>query len=692
MASRKSLLLVSSTLLALLALLAIDSGAQFPFPRKLPKIPIHKIPGLDKILGKEPPVTTSLADALTEVAFLDNFTPEFPLPLGTAPRTSEGEYKLRPGAYRYEAQTYCLHAGTHAPGRGEGYLYAPLRGARAPIIRNLLRRSVQHPEIHQHDIQLLIWSILARTKPSDMRAELQRAAAQLLTPKELFDLNGGALGILPDEVKQRAFAQVPESVRKVLEAENRIRELVTRVDATFEQVERVAVLAGEPPVEAGDRTDLPRQRWSYHPDGYFVRFDPHGYPRTSVDVYVPEWFQITRDDTGRITRLSDEYGNRIETTYAPARKSSSAASLRGSELASVRFIDGLNGKSAGKWDKSGWLLSGPPGEGNEVAGETLRMTAVSSRVVLAKQRKAELEKVLGEVTRTGKKKGGPDPAALQQLLDLAGYYDAVSALAGKDAKLAHYPNLVLGAWQATFVQGASPRSASLSSMASASGASSASGDVSGGNTDYDPSDNVAVPGQTGRQRLSQSARCSEECGCDRDRTCRDLNGALNMIKLGAAGGGQLSQQLDKLKKDLCDSPSSVKDVEKMQDDLKTMGYGDYALYQVKTALNRLRMGSGCGAPEFECPLTVSSTMMCPHGGGVVCAPGTANRALPNGPQLKATDICVVVGCPFMINGQPSPCMLVQWVPSAGSLDLDCHSLGISIGANGAPQGPVTTFP
>ncbi|HEY8133837.1 MAG TPA: hypothetical protein VII12_18300, partial [Thermoanaerobaculia bacterium] len=223
-----------SLLLAVLALFVIESQAQFRLPKKLPKIPgLDRIPGLDKIMGKEPPVSTSLADALTEVAFLDNFTPELPLPLGTAPRTSEGEYKLRPGAYRYSAQTYCLHAGTHGPGRGEGYLYAPLQGQRAPIIRNLLRRSVQHPEIHQHDVQLLIWSILARTKPGDMRPELQRAAAQLLTPKEIYELNGGALGIIPDEVKEKAFAQAPESVRKVLEAENRIREMVTRVNATF---------------------------------------------------------------------------------------------------------------------------------------------------------------------------------------------------------------------------------------------------------------------------------------------------------------------------------------------------------------------------------------------------------------------------------------------------------------------------
>jgi hypothetical protein len=46
----------------------------------------------------------------------------------------------------------------------------------------------------------------------------------------------------------------------------------------------------------------------------------------------------------------------------------------------------------------------------------------------------------------------------------------------------------------------------------------------------------------------------------------------------------------------------------------------------------------------------------------------------------------------MINGQPSPCTHVQWIPSGGSLDLDCHSIGILIGANGVAQGPVIIVP
>src|SRR5207244_12910782 len=103
-----------------------------------------------------------------------------------------------------------------------------------------------------------------------------------------------------------------------------------------------------------------------------------------------------------------------------------------------------------------------------------------------------------------------------------------------------------------------------------------------------------------------------------------------------------------MKKDLCDSPSSAKDVQQMQDDLKMMGYGDYALFRVKTALNDLKMRSGCGAPEFECPLTANWTMMCPHGGRVVCMPADANRPWPHGPQLKATAHRRAIGCPLMV--------------------------------------------
>src|SRR5205823_10114649 len=114
------------------------------------------------------------------------------------------------------------------------------------------------------------------------------------------------------------------------------------------------------------------------------------------------------------------------------------------------------------------------------------------------------------------------------------------------------------AWQAAFIQVGASGSVTSSSMASASGASD---DVSGGNIDFDPSDNVAVPGQTSRQRLSQSSRCAADCECDQERMCRDLNDVLNTLKSQAGSERQLSQQLGKLKKDFCDNRSSSRHIE-----------------------------------------------------------------------------------------------------------------------------------
>ena len=110
---------------------------------------IPKIPGLDDILKKEPPVTTSLEDAVTEVPFLDDYNPKVAMPMSMLPRTTEGGFILEePGNYIFEAQSYCLKAGSYAPGQGRGgngYLYAPQKGPQADIVRNILERSFAHP-------------------------------------------------------------------------------------------------------------------------------------------------------------------------------------------------------------------------------------------------------------------------------------------------------------------------------------------------------------------------------------------------------------------------------------------------------------------------------------------------------------------------------------------------------------------
>lgn len=278
-----------------------------------------RLPGLDdavaRLLDAGPAISTSMDDAVTEAPFLDGWDPaEDAQALARLARGDDGAWPLVGGDWVYEAQSYCLHAGTHASSGGAGYLYAPLRGDRAPIVRAVLDASLAHPEIEQRTIQLLIWSILARTKVDDLAPRIRAAARTLLTSRQIYALNGGALGLVPDRALREAMDELPEPARAVMRAEARLREILTDAAATYEEAERAALLPGAPPPPPDRR--VPAERWSYHPDGYFVRFDPSGYSRTRWEISVPVAAVVTRDARGRVARVDGPRGRRLELAYA----------------------------------------------------------------------------------------------------------------------------------------------------------------------------------------------------------------------------------------------------------------------------------------------------------------------------------------------------------------------------------------
>lgn len=92
-------------------------------------------------------------------------------------------------------------------------------------------------------------------------------------------------------------------------------------------------------------------------------------------------------------------------------------------------------------------------------------------------------------------------------------------------------------------------------------------------------------------------------------------------------------------------------------------------------------------------LTSASTMMCPHGGTVTAVPGQT-RATAESPILRGSDTYLIVGCPFLIGTDYSPCVSVQWVQTAtrvqagGDFVLNESSVGLCLAATQAPQGTV----
>ncbi|HEX2190938.1 MAG TPA: hypothetical protein VHG51_18665 [Longimicrobiaceae bacterium] len=202
-------------------------------------------------------------------------------------RTPGGGFVLQPGYYELHNQSYCLKAGTHGPGGGNGYLYAAPDGPAGDAIVSILRNSVQHPDIEQRDIQTLLWAIIARAKFEDLSAQHKATASRLLTPRQIATLNRSALDLVPGPALDRAMASMPPLVRQVVEAEARLRQMLVNPATSFAELERVAVLAGAVGMGPGSR-EVPEGRWSRHPDGYYVRYLPQGYSYTVMQVWVPQ--------------------------------------------------------------------------------------------------------------------------------------------------------------------------------------------------------------------------------------------------------------------------------------------------------------------------------------------------------------------------------------------------------------------
>ena len=240
------------------------------------------------LLGQKEPITTSLPDAKWGKPDMDGFTPrEAARSLMTLQRTPNGGFVVQPGYYQFAAQSYCLKAGTHGPGGGDGYLFAPPKGPAEDAVMTIVRNSVNRPEIPQQKIQQLLWAIIARAKFEDLSGDIKAVASQLLTPRQLAGLNRSALDVLHGNALTDALGGVPEPLRQIAQAEAQLRQMLTTPGASFAEMERVAVLSGNAPMGPGSQ-NIPSGRWSMHPDGYYVRYLPSGYSMTRLEIWVPQ--------------------------------------------------------------------------------------------------------------------------------------------------------------------------------------------------------------------------------------------------------------------------------------------------------------------------------------------------------------------------------------------------------------------
>jgi len=93
-------------------------------------------------------------------------------------------------------------------------------------------------------------------------------------------------------------------------------------------------------------------------------------------------------------------------------------------------------------------------------------------------------------------------------------------------------------------------------------------------------------------------------------------------------------------------------------------------------------------------LTISSIMMCPHGGMVNAVSINTRAQAAGGFVLRSSDTFIIVGCPFVLVVTPHPCVSINWVqPDTRSqvmsdFTLSEQSVGLCVAGDQAVQGGV----
>lgn len=196
---------------------------------------------------------------------------------------SEG-YLLKPGFYTVNLKSFCMHAGTYAPSKGDGYLYAPVKGPKKELINSIVKNWYKNQDIPQQTVQALVWGIIAKSSFKNMSPDLQLAATRLLTRNDLLSLSKMGLDFVPASIMSKAKSNLPQPVQLVLEAENKIRNFFSSSSSSYSELEKLALLGGVNPITS----EISYGTWGLHPNGYWTSYQPNGYRQMTVRIYVPD--------------------------------------------------------------------------------------------------------------------------------------------------------------------------------------------------------------------------------------------------------------------------------------------------------------------------------------------------------------------------------------------------------------------
>jgi hypothetical protein len=198
-----------------------------------------------------------------------------PQSLMDLPQTQFGGFVLKPGFYEADFKTYCLQPGTPDPRQGDAYFQGPINGYRKEIVESILLNSRDHKDMDQRNIQLLLWSVVSGSDFNNLSYAVQSDAQKLLTPKQVFQLKGGVMGVIKEVSTSTGLVNANNDIRRLFE---------TSVHS-YEAYENIAVRREQSKVI---RNGVKYDQWYKQKENYYVRYFPESYKKVKIQVYVPD--------------------------------------------------------------------------------------------------------------------------------------------------------------------------------------------------------------------------------------------------------------------------------------------------------------------------------------------------------------------------------------------------------------------
>ena len=129
--------------------------------------------------------------------------------------------------------------------------------------------------MEQKNIQLLLWSTVSGADYNKLSPAVKADAARLLTPKQIFELKGGVMGLIKDVSRSTGVLNGNSDIKKLFE---------TSIDS-YEAYENIAVRREQSKVI---RKGVKYDQWYKQQENYYVRYFPVSYKKLRIQVYMPE--------------------------------------------------------------------------------------------------------------------------------------------------------------------------------------------------------------------------------------------------------------------------------------------------------------------------------------------------------------------------------------------------------------------